>query len=59
MTRALQAVGVAAFPSFTPKDVADAVLYLANATWVTGVILPVDGGVDAGGDGVYHGAEHD
>ncbi len=40
----------------TPKDVADAVLYLANATWVTGVILPVDGGVDAGGDGVYHGA---
>ena len=41
----------------TPKDVADAVLYLANATWVTGVILPVDGGVDAGGDGVYHGAD--
>ena len=41
----------------TPKDVADAVLYLANATWVTGVILPVDGGVDAGGDGVYHGAK--
>jgi hypothetical protein len=36
-------------------DVADAVLYLANATWVTGVILPVDGGVDAGGDGSYHG----
>jgi len=38
-----------------PKDVADAVLYLANAEWVTGVILPVDGGVDAGGDGKYHG----
>jgi NAD(P)-dependent dehydrogenase (short-subunit alcohol dehydrogenase family) len=35
----------------TPKDIADAVLYLANASWVTGVILPVDGGVDAGGDG--------
>lgn len=35
----------------TPKDIADAVLYFANATWVTGVILPVDGGVDAGGDG--------
>ena len=35
----------------TPKDVADAVLYLADAEWVTGVILPVDGGVDAGGDG--------
>jgi hypothetical protein len=35
----------------TPKDVADAVLYLANAKWVTGVILPVDGGVNAGGDG--------
>jgi NAD(P)-dependent dehydrogenase (short-subunit alcohol dehydrogenase family) len=35
----------------TPQDVADAVLYLAHATWVTGVILPVDGGVDAGGDG--------
>ena len=35
----------------TPRDIADAVLYLANASWVTGVILPVDGGVDAGGDG--------
>ncbi len=35
----------------TPKDIADAVLYLANASWITGVILPVDGGVDAGGDG--------
>lgn len=35
----------------TPEDIAAAVLYLANATWVTGVILPVDGGVDAGGDG--------
>jgi len=35
----------------TPKDIADAVLYLADATWVTGVILAVDGGVDAGGDG--------
>lgn len=34
-----------------PEDIADAVLYLANANWVTGVILPVDGGVDAGGDG--------
>jgi NAD(P)-dependent dehydrogenase (short-subunit alcohol dehydrogenase family) len=39
----------------TPQDIADAVLYLANATWVTGVILPVDGGVDASGDGSYHG----
>jgi NAD(P)-dependent dehydrogenase (short-subunit alcohol dehydrogenase family) len=39
----------------TPQDVAAAVLYLANANWVTGVILPVDGGVDAGGDGSYHG----
>ena len=27
------------------KDMADAVLYVANATWVTGVILSVDGGV--------------
>lgn len=35
----------------TPEEIADAVVYLANATWVTGVILPVDGGVDAGGDG--------
>ena len=35
----------------TPKDVADAVLYFASAKWVTGVILPVDGGVIAGGDG--------
>jgi NAD(P)-dependent dehydrogenase (short-subunit alcohol dehydrogenase family) len=34
-----------------PKDIADAVLYLTNASWVTGVILPVDGGVAAGGDG--------
>ncbi len=34
-----------------PQDIADAVLYLALANWVTGVILPVDGGVDAGGDG--------
>ena len=41
----------------TPKDVADAVLYLANANWVTGVILPVDGGVDAGGDGTFHGTK--
>ncbi len=38
-----------------PQDIADAVFYLANATWVTGVILPVDGGVDASGDGIYHG----
>ena len=41
----------------TPKDIADAVLYLANANWVTGVVLPVDGGVAAGGDGMYHAAE--
>jgi NAD(P)-dependent dehydrogenase (short-subunit alcohol dehydrogenase family) len=41
----------------TPKDIADAVLYLANANWVTGVVLPVDGGVDAGGYGAYHGSE--
>lgn len=33
------------------SDIADAVLYLADASWVTGVILPVDGGVTAGGDG--------
>ena len=39
----------------TPQDIAEAVLYLSNASWVTGVILPVDGGVDAGGDGTYHG----
>jgi NAD(P)-dependent dehydrogenase (short-subunit alcohol dehydrogenase family) len=31
-----------------PQDIADAVLYLADASWVTGVILPVDGGVDQG-----------
>ncbi|AFY93250.1 SDR family NAD(P)-dependent oxidoreductase [Chamaesiphon minutus] len=36
----------------TPKDIADAVLYLANASWVTGTILPVDGGIAAGGDGL-------
>jgi NAD(P)-dependent dehydrogenase (short-subunit alcohol dehydrogenase family) len=39
----------------TPRDIADAVLYLANASWVTGTVLPVDGGVAAGGDSVYHG----
>lgn len=33
------------------EDIAQAVLYLADASWVTGVILPVDGGVAAGGDG--------
>ena len=37
-----------------PKDIADAVLYLANSTWTTGVIVPVDGGVNASGDGTYH-----
>ena len=31
------------------KDIVDAVLYLADATFVTGVVLPVDGGVHAGG----------
>ena len=41
----------------TPQNIANAVLYLANATWVTGVILPVDGGVDTGGDGMYHGTK--
>lgn len=40
-----------------PQDIADAVFYLANATWMTGVILPVDGGVDASGDGKYHGVK--
>jgi NAD(P)-dependent dehydrogenase (short-subunit alcohol dehydrogenase family) len=35
----------------TPRDIANAVAYLAQAKWVTGVILPVDGGVQAGGDG--------
>ncbi len=30
-------------------DIVDAVLYLADADFVTGVILPVDGGVHAGG----------
>ena len=34
-----------------PEEIADAVMYLTDAEWVTGVILPVDGGVDAGGDG--------
>ena len=31
------------------KDIVDAVLYLADAQFVTGVVLPVDGGVAAGG----------
>ena len=30
------------------KDIVDAVLYLADAEFVTGVVLPVDGGVAAG-----------
>lgn len=41
----------------TPRDIADAVLYLANASWVTGVILPVDGGVNAGGDASDHAVQ--
>ncbi|MCG8409361.1 MAG: SDR family oxidoreductase [Phycisphaerales bacterium] len=32
------------------KDIVDAVLYLADADFVTGVVLPVDGGVAAGGE---------
>ena len=32
------------------KDIVDAVLYLADASFVTGVVLAVDGGVAAGGD---------
>lgn len=31
------------------KDIVDAVQYLVGATFVTGVVLPVDGGVHAGG----------
>ncbi len=31
------------------KDIVDAVVYLADANFVTGVVLPVDGGVAAGG----------
>ncbi|MEA5467152.1 hypothetical protein [Leptothoe sp. PORK10 BA2] len=34
------------------KDIADAVLYLTNVGWAKGVILPVDGGIVAGGDGL-------
>ena len=33
----------------------DAVVPIINR--LTGVILPGDGGVDAGGDGAYHGGE--
>jgi NAD(P)-dependent dehydrogenase (short-subunit alcohol dehydrogenase family) len=32
----------------TAKDVADAVLYLSDADYITGVVLPVDGGTTAG-----------
>jgi NAD(P)-dependent dehydrogenase (short-subunit alcohol dehydrogenase family) len=33
-----------------PKDVAKAILFLASgqAAWITGTVLPVDGGVTAG-----------
>ncbi len=31
------------------KDIVDAVLYLSDAQFVTGIVLPVDGGVSAGG----------
>lgn len=33
-----------------PSDVAEAMLFLAsmNASWITGIVLPVDGGVMAG-----------
>lgn len=33
-----------------PRDIADAMLFLASdeASWITGVVLPVDGGVTAG-----------
>ena len=30
------------------EEIADAVLYLANANFTTGVVLPVDGGMSAG-----------
>jgi len=32
----------------SPKDIADAVLFLANSKFATGVILPIDGGMTAG-----------
>jgi NAD(P)-dependent dehydrogenase (short-subunit alcohol dehydrogenase family) len=31
-----------------PSDVVEAILFLARAAWITGVVLPVDGGVMAG-----------
>jgi 3-oxoacyl-[acyl-carrier protein] reductase len=31
----------------TPDDIADAALFLINANWITGQIIPVDGGMQA------------
>jgi len=37
-----------------PRDVSETILFLASnqASWITGVVLPVDGGVTAGSPNV-------
>jgi NAD(P)-dependent dehydrogenase (short-subunit alcohol dehydrogenase family) len=45
---AAAAAGIPAARVGTPDDVAHAVRYLVGATYVTGTILPVDGGFTVG-----------
>lgn len=37
----------------TPEEIAKAILFLVNSTWITGTILHVDGGINASSGGSY------